>query len=164
MISINPTNIFPFLSGLLIEQQATRVDAAHQLLTTGTGPGNDFIGWLNPADVAPESLIDDIVATAEHLHSLADKMVVVGIGGSYLGTRAVVDALAANPNTITYAGQNVSAAYHANLLGELDNQDYVVNVVSKSGTTTEPAVAFRVILNHLNTKYPADQPPTSSFS
>ena len=155
MISINPTNIFPFLSGLLIEQQATRVCAAHQLLTTGTGPGNDFIGWLNPADVAPKSLIDDIVATAEHLHSLADKMVVVGIGGSYLGTRAVVDALSANPNTITYAGQNVSAAYHANLLAELDNQDYVVNVVSKSGTTTEPAVAFRVILNHLNTKYPA---------
>jgi glucose-6-phosphate isomerase len=155
MISINPTNIFPFLSGLLIEQQATRVCAAHQLLTTGTGPGNDFIGWLNPADVAPKSLIDDIVATTEHLHSLADKMVVVGIGGSYLGTRAVVDALAANPDTITYAGQNVSAAYHANLLAELDNQDYVVNVVSKSGTTTEPAVAFRVILNHLNTKYPA---------
>ena len=54
MISINPTNVYPFLSGLLIEQQAIRVDAAHKVLTSGTGPGNDFIGWLNPADVAPE--------------------------------------------------------------------------------------------------------------
>lgn len=155
MISINPTNVFPFLSDQLIEQQSARISAAHNVLTTGSGPGNDYIGWLNPDDVAPVELIDEIVATAEHLHTLADKLVVVGIGGSYLGTRAVVDALSTNPASISYAGQNVSAAYHANLLRELDNQDYVVNVVSKSGTTTEPAVAFRVILNHLNAKYPS---------
>ena len=154
MISINPTNVYPFLSDQLIRQQSARVDTAHTLLSTGSGPGNDFIGWLNPAEVAPKSLIDDIVATAERLHNHADKMVVVGIGGSYLGTRAVVDALSPNPDAIAYAGQNVSAAYHANLLRQLDTQDYVVNVVSKSGTTTEPAVAFRVILDHLTAKYP----------
>ena len=155
MISINPTNVYPFVSEQLIGQQNARLDAAHTVLTTGSGPGNDYIGWLNPAEVAPDALIDDIAATAEHLHTLADKLVVVGIGGSYLGTRAVVDALSSNPAAIAYAGQNVSAAYHADLLRTLDNQDYVVNVVSKSGTTTEPAVAFRVILNHLNAKYPS---------
>lgn len=154
MISINPTNVYPFLSSQLIEQQHARLTTAHELLKSGTGPGNDFIGWLNPREVAPVELIDDIVATAERLRSLADKLVVVGIGGSYLGTRAVVDALAPNPDSVSYAGQNVSAHYHSRLLNELDAQDYVVNVVSKSGTTTEPAVAFRVILDHLNGKYP----------
>jgi len=132
-----------------------RVKSAHDVLISGTGLGNDFTGWLKPADVAPVELIHSIVATADHLHTLADKLVVVGIGGSYLGTRAVVDALSSNPDSIAYAGQNVSASYHSRLLRELDNKDYVVNVVSKSGTTTEPAVAFRVILDHLNSKYPA---------
>lgn len=154
MISINPTNIYPFLSSQLIEQQSVRVDSAHNVLTTRTGPGNDFIGWLNPSEVAPVELIDEIVATVTKLRGLAEKLVVVGIGGSYLGTRAVVDALSNKPDTIVYAGQNVSAAYHANLLSQLDSVDYVVNVVSKSGTTTEPAVAFRLILDHLNAKYP----------
>ena len=154
MISINPTNVYPFLSSQLIEQQHARISAAHNELTSGTGPGNDFIGWLNPGEVAPVELIDDIVTSAAHLRSLADKLVVVGIGGSYLGTRAVVDALSSNPDSVSYAGQNVSAHYHSRLLNELDGQDYVVNVVSKSGTTTEPAVAFRVILDHLHGKYP----------
>lgn len=153
MISINPSNIYPFLSCELIEQQQVRVGAADNVLRNGSGPGNDFIGWLNPSEVAPTALIDDIVKSANRLRSLADKLVVVGIGGSYLGTRAVVDALAANPDVIEYAGQNVSANYHQRLLKRLDNEDYVVNVVSKSGTTTEPAVAFRVVLNHLNAKY-----------
>jgi len=154
MISINPTNVYPFLSAQLIQQQNARVSAAHEMLISGTGPGNDFIGWLNPNEVAPNALLDEVVATAAHLHTFADKLVVVGIGGSYLGTRAVVDALSVNPDSVTYAGQNVSAAYHTRLIKTLDQDDYVVNVVSKSGTTTEPAVAFRVILDHLVSKYP----------
>lgn len=122
------------------------VDAAHERLTARTGRGSSFLGWLNPEDLAPEGLLNEIHQTAKELRDRSDAMVVVGIGGSYLGARAVIEALAGDlEKPVYFAGNNISADYHARLLAQLRGKRVAVNVISKSGTTTEPAIAFRLL-------------------
>ncbi len=126
------------------------IDLAHQQLHTGTGAGSDFLGWLEPAEIMPSELLASIKSTADTLKKSADIMVVVGIGGSYLGARTVIEALAEkNAPQVIYAGQTLSADYTAWLLDYLSDKRFCINVVSKSGTTTEPAIAFRLLKNLL---------------
>jgi glucose-6-phosphate isomerase len=129
-------------------------------LVNKTGAGNDFLGWVTLPEEA-ENQIADIEKTADRLKKISDTTVVIGIGGSYLGARAVIEALA-NPllpytdkpgHSILYAGHNISEEYMSELLGVLDKKNYSVIVISKSGTTTEPAIAFRIIKNHIEKKY-----------
>ena len=131
-------------------------DAAVDALSTlenGTGEGSDFIGWVNLPSATPRELVDRINATAKRLRDNCEYVVCVGIGGSYLGAKAVTTALQDNfadhylprPSEpkLLYAGQNISGEYLDELCKLLDGKKFGVIVISKSGTTTEPAIAFR---------------------
>jgi glucose-6-phosphate isomerase len=139
--------------------------ALHQgALLNKTGKGNDFLGWIDLPDGTDEALIRSIEEDARTIREKADIYVVIGIGGSYLGARAIIEALQHNFSGlqdksgrkspfIVYAGNNISEDYMADLLDILDKQDYALTVISKSGTTTEPAIAFRILRRHLEQKY-----------
>jgi glucose-6-phosphate isomerase len=155
-ISINLKNISKFISFEEVVAHAQQSVRHLDTLNAGTGPGNDFLGWLSlPDDILPQ--LEKIEKTARHLRSLTDTTVVIGIGGSYLGARAVIEALSHSFSTllknkhhdIIYAGQNISEDYLAELLELLDGRNYSIVVISKSGTTTEPAIAFRILKDHL---------------
>ena len=129
--------------------------AACTTLEEGTGAGNDFLGWVNlPSSISKEEL-DRINATAKRLQEKCDYVVCVGIGGSYLGAKAINTALADNfeyyyaPNPkepkVLYAGQNIGEEYTAELEKLLTGKRFGIIVISKSGTTTEPAIAFRIL-------------------
>ncbi len=127
-----------------------------------TGKGNDYLGWADLPNTLDEKLVTRIEEIAEEIRFKSKIFVVIGIGGSYLGARAIIEALSnsfaqINDNNgnpiIIYAGQNLSEDYTAELLKLLDNHDYSLTVISKSGTTTEPAIAFRLLKNHLESKY-----------
>ncbi|MBP8849122.1 MAG: glucose-6-phosphate isomerase [Breznakibacter sp.] len=128
-----------------------------------TGKGNDFLGWVNLPSSITDATLTEIEATAAKLKSIADYVVVVGIGGSYLGARAVIDACQnsfdayitsgrKNP-FVLYAGQNIGEDYTAELLDLLKDKSFAIVVISKSGTTTEPALAFRLLKNLCESKF-----------
>ncbi|MBW6500383.1 MAG: glucose-6-phosphate isomerase [Bacteroidales bacterium] len=128
-------------------------------LNKGTGAGGDFLGWMSlPDDIIPQ--LDRIGKVARHLRSVSDTTVIIGIGGSYLGARAVIEALShtfqplikGKQHHILYAGQTICEDYMSDLLEILDNRNYSIVVISKSGTTTEPAIAFRILKDHLERK------------
>ena len=135
---------------------------AKDTLTSHSGAGNDFLGWIDlPNEISPD-IINHIQADVKRLSSISRIFVVIGIGGSYLGARAVIEALQSefvsldSDNShpyIVYAGHTLSEDYYHQLMQILDKHDYSVAVISKSGTTTEPAVAFRIIKAHLEQKY-----------
>ncbi len=132
-----------------------------QSLMEKTGKGNDFLGWIDlPAEIT-DDFLDSLETAADSLAAISEIVVVTGIGGSYLGARAVIDALnkhfaalmpGENP-LVLYAGHNIAEDYLSELLSLLDAKDYSIIVISKSGTTTEPAIAFRILKNHLEEKY-----------
>lgn len=115
-----------------------------------TGAGSDFLGWVNPSDIAPEDLVARVEETAGKLREISDALVVIGIGGSYLGARAVIEALAGDDAPVYFAGNNISASYLTALLEKLKGKRVALNVISKSGTTTEPAIAFRILREWLS--------------
>jgi glucose-6-phosphate isomerase len=124
-------------------------------LRAGKGRGNEFTGWLYLPDQAVNET-GKVQACAARLRSQAPVTVVVGIGGSYLGARALTDALndpfARQEHRLVFAGHTLSEDYHAALLKYLDSTSYNIVVISKSGTTTEPAIAFRILRDHLRNK------------
>ena len=136
--------------------------ACKKTLLEGNGEGNDFLGWVNLPSTIDKNIVSSIKADAEKIRKNSELFVVIGIGGSYLGARAVIEALQPeltplrrqkkNPYVI-YAGHTLDEDYYAELLGILDEYDYSVAVISKSGTTTEPAIAFRLVKNHIEKKY-----------
>ena len=145
-----------------IENCAARAVAANQMLMNASGCGSDFLGWMSLPTAISEDLLDAVSRSAQKLRSLAEIVVVIGIGGSYLGARAVLDALKsplgclkknpADPH-IVFAGHNLSENYLSELLDVLDEHSFGVVVISKSGTTTEPAIAFRIIRRELERRY-----------
>ena len=158
-LSINLKNISKFISFEEIVAHAQQSVRHLDTLNNGTGAGNDFLGWLSlPDDILPQ--IEKIEKTARHLQSVSDTTVVIGIGGSYLGARAVVEALSNSfspflknkHHDVIFAGQNICEDYLAELLELLDGRSYSIVVISKSGTTTEPAIAFRILKDHLERK------------
>jgi len=171
MINIKLTvdSVKPFVSEDQINNFQDKISAAHQALFEKTAAGNEFLGWVNLPSSIEESFLDELLAQAKTIAQKAEVYVVIGIGGSYLGARAVIEALQhhfsqmltgkfnsvegyAVPQII-YAGQNISEDYLVDLMQILEHKDYAVSVISKSGTTTEPALAFRLIKNHLEKKY-----------
>lgn len=163
-ISIDFSKTKGFIADGAVQQIEKEVLAAQQKLHDKSGAGNDFLGWLNlPSSITAEHL-KEVKATAERLSKQSEVVVVVGIGGSYLGARAVIDALSNSFDflqserkapVVVYAGQNIGEDYTAELLDLLSNKDFSVVVISKSGTTTEPAIAFRLLKELLEKKYPA---------
>lgn len=135
------------------------IDSAHNLLTEKRGPGSEYLGWLDLPTTAMTQ-VPEIMQAAERIKATSDALVVIGIGGSYLGSRAAIEALGhsfhnlkGNATKVLFAGHNLSSSYHADLLDVLQDMDFSVNIISKSGTTTEPAIAFRIIKDLLESKY-----------
>ncbi len=134
---------------------------AFDTLVGGNGEGNDFLGWLHlPADYDKEEF-ERIKKSAKWIRENSDVLVVIGIGGSYLGARAVINALQnsyekAKPE-ILFAGNHLSAVETSELLKYLENKSFCINVISKSGTTTEPAIAFRLFKELLIKKIGAEE-------
>src|SRR5690554_6772281 len=140
-----------------------QVRLAHKLLHEGTAPGRDFLGWMDLPLQDGEDELAQIKEAAARIREQAEILVVVGIGGSYLGARAAIEMLRppfaelmpgkAKTPQVVYAGHHLSGDYLANLLDFLKEKDFAVNVISKSGTTTEPAVAFRFLKKLAEKKY-----------
>ncbi|MBQ2669754.1 MAG: glucose-6-phosphate isomerase, partial [Clostridia bacterium] len=154
----------PFVSQYEIDYLTKYVADAHEMLHNKTGAGNDYLGWVNlPADYDKEEFAR-IKKAAEKIRSDSDVLVVIGIGGSYLGARAAVEMLQHSfynaldkdkrkGPAVFFAGNNISSTYMADLLETVEGKDISVNVISKSGTTTEPAIAFRIFKKLLEDKY-----------
>lgn len=142
-----------------IDQQADLVKSVHRTIHEGTGAGSDFLGWVDlPVDYDKEEFAR-IQKSAKQIQSNSDVLVVIGIGGSYLGARSAIEMLTPafkkNEDTpeIIFAGHHLSSTYTQELIDYLEGKDFSVNVISKSGTTTEPAVAFRLFKKLLEEKY-----------
>jgi glucose-6-phosphate isomerase len=149
MIKLNYNYIKPFINETEFDNLQPEILKAHQLLMSRTGAGNDFLGWLD-LPYTNVSLINQIQQLADKINERADYFVCIGIGGSYLGARAVIEALQPQYlNKIQYLGHNLDAVHLNNTLESLKGKDFWVNVISKSGTTLEPAVAFRIVKNFM---------------
>jgi len=161
-IKLNTVLAREFISNEIYEKLAYKLPDCHKMLLEKTGEGSEFTGWTDIQSFMPETLIDDIFKTTTRLKKISDTVVVIGIGGSYLGAKAIVEALrpffpVKNESIeVLFAGFNLSEDYHAELLEYLNNRDYSLVVISKSGTTTEPAIAFRILFKHLISKYGED--------
>ena len=153
-INLDITKAAQFLKTGTVEAYESRVKAAQEALENGTCPGNDFLGWLHlPSSITP-AFLDEIQATADILRAKCEVIVVAGIGGSYLGARAVIEALdnnfawllqdKKNP-TILFAGNNIGEDYLFELTDYLKGKKFGVINISKSGTTTETALTFRLL-------------------
>ena len=150
-------------SGVTVDEgMMARAQQANALLHSGEGEGNDFLGWVNlPSSIDAEQ-IAAIEAQAAQLRAKAEVVICIGIGGSYLGAKAVIEAMNdsfeylhrkhANP-TVVFAGQNISEDYTYELLEAVKDYSIAAIVISKSGTTTEPAIAFRIIKAEIEKRY-----------
>ena len=146
----------------------SEVLAAKEVLLSGTGEGNDYIGWRRlPVDYDKEEFAR-IKTAAEKIRKQSDVLIVIGIGGSYLGARAAIEFLQHSfynvvgskirkAPEIYFCGSNMSSTYLAHLMNVIDGRDFSINVISKSGTTTEPAIAFRIFKEILEGKYGKDE-------
>lgn len=163
-ISFDHSKLTPFVREHELDYMQTQVTAADKALREGTGPGNDFTGWIDlPKDYDKEEFAR-IKKAAEKIQSDSDVLVVIGIGGSYLGARAAIEFLQHSfynvlpkeerkTPQVFFAGNSISSTYLADLIEVIGDRDFSVNVISKSGTTTEPAIAFRVFKELLIKKY-----------
>lgn len=161
-ISLNLDKTFDFISKDTVESYAGQLQKHNEDLHNKTGKGNDFLGWVNLPTLISEAELADYEATAKTLQDKKiEVFVVVGIGGSYLGAKAVVDALTdsfaqlkgSDKPLILFAGQNIGEDYLYELRQLLKTKEYALAVISKSGTTTEPAIAFRLLKQDIEEKY-----------
>lgn len=144
-IALDITNLSPNVTREMVANRRKIIEVADQDLRSGTCRGADFTGWLKPGEILSGDELARLKACAKRLREQTDVLLVIGIGGSYLGARAVIEALADDPGKVVYAGQNISAHYVKRLREQLAGKRVAINVISKSGTTTEPALAFRVM-------------------
>jgi glucose-6-phosphate isomerase len=160
-LKLDITNVFPFVSKEKVFFYKDEAMRHLKALHNKTGAGSDFTGWVDLPSRITEEFIRDIEESASYLRKISDIVVVVGIGGSYLGAKAIITALSHNFEYITckkenpsvlFAGQNIGEDYLVELMEILDKKDYSIIVISKSGTTTEPALAFRILKKHLEKK------------
>jgi glucose-6-phosphate isomerase len=161
MIQLQIDNTLGFISEAQIQQRVQAALQANETLHNGNGAGSDFLGWVSLPSSISKAELDRIQASANQLRSLCEVVVVAGIGGSYLGAKAIIDAL--NPTfdsflkqrkspIIVYAGHNISEDYLAELMAFLQDKSFGIINISKSGTTTETALAFRLLKTALENK------------
>lgn len=163
-ISLDLSKVSPYLEERELENMEGMVKSVHESLHNRTGAGKDFLGWIDLPLNYDKDEFARIKKSAEKIKSDSDVLIVIGIGGSYLGARAAIEMLTNNFHIaldkektkipkIFYAGNNISSTYMAELLQVIDGKDVSLNIISKSGTTTEPAIAFRILKAHLEKKY-----------
>jgi glucose-6-phosphate isomerase len=163
-IKFDYSNALPFFGEHEIDYLRDAVKVAHHSLHEKTGQGNEYLGWIDlPEDYDKEEFAR-IQKSAEKIRSDSDVLIVIGIGGSYLGARAAIDMLnhsfynvlsaeKRNGPQVFFAGNNISSTYMSDLIEVLDGKNWSINVISKSGTTTEPALAFRLFRDLLEKQY-----------
>ncbi|MEE4214439.1 MAG: glucose-6-phosphate isomerase [Bacteroidales bacterium] len=155
-VSIDYSNCLSFLTARDISKKAEASNIHFEALLSRSGEGNNFTGWLDLPEKALDH-VEQLNKTARELRAMADITVVTGIGGSYLGSKAIIEALGASlhhnkeagDHKVLFAGQNLSENYHSRLLDYLSGKIFNIIVISKSGTTTEPAIAFRLLRKQL---------------
>lgn len=153
-LKIDTSKTDKFINQKSLENIGNKVNLAHDWLHNKTGLGNDFLGWVDLPQNYNKEEFNRIKETANKIQNDSDALVVIGIGGSYLGARAAIEALAKKSKVkIYYAGNNLSSTYINDLFEELEGKDVSLNVISKSGTTTEPALAFRIFKEWMEKKY-----------
>ena len=155
-IQVDIKDVLQTVSKADIEALRPEADEALAKLTDGTGLGADFLGWVKLPTETSEALLNDLIAAANNLREHCDAVVCIGIGGSYLGAKAVIAALGNQLGTtpagspeILFAGQNIGEDYLYDLMEHLRGRRFGIIVISKSGTTTEPAIAFRLLKEQL---------------
>lgn len=138
-----------------ITKYQSKIDELHQMIHDKTGLGNDFLGWVTlPNDIKVE--VEQIKKVAKKIQKQSEVLVVIGIGGSYLGAQAALDYLNNYQNPaieVIFAGHHMSSTYLSKLVSYLEHKEFSINVISKSGTTTEPAIAFRILKEAIERKY-----------
>ncbi|SDK15637.1 glucose-6-phosphate isomerase [Natronincola ferrireducens] len=163
-ITFNYSKALGYIGNHEIKALEPTIDIAHKMLHDKTGLGNDFLGWVDLPAFYDKKELEKIKETAEKIQNQSDVLIVVGIGGSYLGARAAIEMLSHSfynllPKNkrktpeIYFAGHNMSARYIKDLLEIIEGKDISLNVISKSGTTTEPAIAFRILKAYMENKY-----------
>lgn len=168
-------NALPFFGEHELDYLKQQVKLAHEMIHNKTGAGNDFLGWIDlPTDYDKEEFAR-IKKAAEKIQSDSDVLVVIGIGGSYLGARAAIEMLNHSFYNILdkedrktpqvfFVGNSISAPYLNDLMEVIKDKDVSVNVISKSGTTTEPAIAFRIFRKFLEDKYGVEEAKTRIYA
>ncbi|HEX7064755.1 MAG TPA: glucose-6-phosphate isomerase [Bacillales bacterium] len=157
-------NALSFFAEHELSYMKENVKVAHQALHNGTGSGNDFLGWLDLPEDYDQEEFSRIKKAAEKMRQDTDVLLVIGIGGSYLGARAAIEMLQHSfynvlpkeergAPQVFFVGNNISSTYVSELFDVLADKDVSLNVISKSGTTTEPAIAFRIFRKWLEEKY-----------
>lgn len=152
-LELNIKHVAEFVTKSQIDAFDSAAANGLEQLEKGTGAGNDFLGWMHLPCATPESLVADIEKTAATLRNDCEYVVAIGIGGSYLGAKAVIEALSdsfaaykpASGAHVIFAGQNIGEDYTHELVSLLKGKKFGIIVISKSGTTTEPAIAFRIL-------------------
>ena len=165
-VKLNDTYVKSFIKDEEVKAISAEVEAAHKCLLAGDGEGNDFLGWVDLPFNYDKEEYARIKEAAKKIQKKCDVFVVIGIGGSYLGARAVIEYVKSplynnlkheGTPDIYFSGCNISAQSLNELLAICEGKDICINVISKSGTTTEPAVAFRVFRELLEKKYGKDE-------
>ena len=159
-VTLNAKYLEPFVHEGELQAILPQVEAAHRTIHEKSGPGNDFLGWLDlPANYDREEF-DRILKAAQKIRSHSQVLVVIGIGGSYLGARAAIELLHSqlynnlgDGPQIYFAGNSISPTYLNQVIRLCEGKDFSINVISKSGTTTEPALAFRIFRDLAIKKY-----------
>ncbi|MDF7668488.1 MULTISPECIES: glucose-6-phosphate isomerase [unclassified Lactobacillus] len=161
LIKFDSTKLTPFVHENELSEMQALVNAAAQELKEGTGAGNDFLGWVDlPVDYDKEEF-SRIKKAAKKIQGDSEVLICIGIGGSYLGAQAAIEFLNSSfygkgqdkYPTIVFCGNSLSGSYLHDLIAWLGDKDFSINVISKSGTTTEAAVAFRIFKDKLIKKY-----------
>ncbi|MBT2696600.1 glucose-6-phosphate isomerase [Bacillus sp. ISL-40] len=159
-ISFDYSNTITFMQQEELENLNEFVKVAHNMLHEKNGTGSDLLGWVDLPINYDKDEFSRIKQAAERIRGNSEALIVIGIGGSYLGARAAIEALSHtfhnqmnNTTQVYFAGQNMSSTYVTHLLELLEGKDISINVISKSGTTTEPAIAFRIFRDYLEKKY-----------
>ncbi|MEG2653136.1 MAG: glucose-6-phosphate isomerase, partial [Ruthenibacterium sp.] len=163
-VVLNTKHVNKFMDAAELSTIFPQVKLAHELLESRQGPGNEFLGWMDLPVAYDKAEFARIKQAAAKIRSDSEVLVVIGIGGSYLGARAAIEALKGTLYNSTckgtpqifYVGNSISATYLQDVLAICEGRDVSVNIISKSGTTTEPAVAFRVFKALLEKKYGKD--------
>jgi glucose-6-phosphate isomerase len=162
-ITLDYSNVMDFVNDRDIVFYRDRMDSARERVLNRSGEGKEFLGWVNLPDEIDSHLIDDIKRTAEKIRKESDVFITIGIGGSYLGARACIEALLPEHHNqlekpeLYFIGTSISPRQMNDLLRIIKGRKVTVNVISKSGTTTEPALAFRVIRDWMVSEYGRDE-------
>lgn len=156
-VAVNRKYVDQFVEQMELDALADFVSAAHEKIHSKTGAGSEFLGWLDWPSKQNATELARLEETAGKLREKVDVLVVIGIGGSYLGAKAVQDLLRPAFHLggveVVFAGQNISGKYLEDLMTYMDGKNVALNVISKSGTTTEPAIAFRILRKWMEEKY-----------